>query len=174
MARNSRIIFLSSICVTIFGIYLIYEFGHRESLSYYAMGVLFIGSMGLTHVAQKYFQSKNVKGSEHRGFWPILFLLIFLPTFFYASDLNFERNEKFMEQEIFEVRARVINIYKSKGRSAHTWYYVYTYDVNNEPYEAKGMLEYNPVQVGQNIKLVVSVKDHSVHRVAKFFNLTSH
>jgi hypothetical protein len=174
MARNSRIVILSSICVTIFGIYLIYELGHRENLSYFTMGVFLIGTMGLTYVVEKYCQSKELKFSKHRAFWPVMFLLIFMPMFFYVGELNFERNEELMKQEVFEVNAKVVNIYQSKGRSSHTWYYVYTYQVNNEQYEAKGMLEYNPVQVGQNVKLLVSTQDHSVHRIAKFFNLTSH
>ncbi|WP_394147589.1 hypothetical protein [Shewanella atlantica] len=172
MARNSSIL-LVSILVMLLGMYLIYEFCHRENLSYYVMGVLLVGSMGLTHVTERYCRSKKVKGSDHRVFWPALWLLIFIPSFFYASALNFERNEELLEQEVFEVNARVSNIYQSKGRSTHTWYYVYTYVVNNESYTDRGMLEYNPVQVGDNIKLVVSVKDHSVHREAMFFNLTS-
>ena len=173
MARNSLIVLLLSILVTLLGMYLIYEYRHQEDLSYYVMGVLLIGSMGLTHVIEKYCRYKNVKGSDHRGFWPALWLLIFMPTFFYASELNFERNEELMQQEVIEVTGRVINIYQSKGRSTHTWYYVYIYDLNNVTYKDKGMLEYNPVKVGQKIKLVVSAKDHSVHRIAKFFNLTS-
>jgi len=172
VARNSLIILLLSILVTLLGMYLIYEYHHQEALSYYVTGVLLIGSMGITHVIEKYCRYKNVKGSGHRGFWLVLWLLIFTPTFIYASELNFERNEELMQQEVIEVTGRVINIYQSKGRSTHTWYYVYTYDLNNVTYKDKDMLEYNPVKVGQKIKLVVSAKDHSVHRIAKFFNLT--
>lgn len=40
--------------------------------------------------------------------------------------------------------------------------------LNNVIYKDKGMLEYNPVKVGQQIKLVVSKEDHSAHRIAKF------
>jgi hypothetical protein len=172
MARNYMILLLLSVLLTLAGIYLIYKYSHREDLSYYVGGVLLIGSMGLTHFIERYCRYKNLKVSEHRAFWPFLWLFVYIPAFFLASELNYQRNEELMKQEVFQVRAQVVDIYQSKGRSTHTWYYVYVYNVNDMNYRDKGMLEYNPVKIGQELELVVSSNDHSVHREAKFFNLT--
>jgi hypothetical protein len=49
----------------------------------------------------------------------------------------------------------------------HTWYYEYT--VDGTEYLDRGMLEYKSVSIGDVVAIYVADGDHSVNRIAKFW-----
>ena len=122
------LLFLLSI-ITI-GTILTYFTGHRTEFDYYILVFYVVGCGGLTVWLEKHFKARQSKFVENRLFWPLTFLICFMPIFLIASELNYQRNESLMDRGAFKIEALVTDIYQTKGRSTHTWYYEYVYMVD--------------------------------------------
>lgn len=115
---------------------------------------------------------------KKKTIWLLLLLSIItigtILTYFTGhSALNYQRNESLMDRGAFKIEALVTDIYQTKGRSTHTWYYEYVYMVDGTEYLDRDMLEYNPVSIGDTVAIYVADDDHSVNRVAKFWEKRS-
>lgn len=171
---NKKTIWLLLLLSTItIGTILTYFIGHRIEFKYYPLVFYMVGCGGLTIWLEKHFKARQSQLVEKRLFWPITFLICFMPVFFIASELNYQRNESLMESGAFKIEAMVTDIYQTKGRSTHTWYYEYVYMVDGAEYLDRDMLEYNPVSIGDAVAIYVADEDHSVNRVAKFWEKRS-